>query len=703
MRIVPDSTVTLYGGVEIDNGEQLAFSSRSGQTAYFNSKLVRQSVPCTMVRKTGTLKLEVPGSVVSTCNYLSFVNPSFDNKTVYARIIDYDYINNECTEISYAIDYWQTWMFDVTYEESYIDREHLSEDEWDAAEANPYDPSIFEFRTDEGLPISKELEKLVYEIGSDSDSDGYRITRALASPYTSTGVLIKFNHVDLEKLDSGTTSPSNYPSKLLSAYLDTIFAQDLGFIHITSDMADYLNAKHNAFPSDFPFVATGDYMCNPTGWVNGDGNAIYPQKSSNYNPGCCVIYDQYGADEANNNGAMAQFFQMMTKWENVDGIIDMSIIPNDIMLLAGTTFDGTYFWEAGQSVPSDNVVNKKLMRYPYNYLRVMSPNGDVKEYQYEHFSSVVNGDGTLGFSLILDISDRPVLLVVPRGYKYTGLSELYGQNTNILEAIYFDQFPTMPYTIDAFTAQVAAVANSTIANRTFDAAADMAATDTSTNRVAQFIATAGSVLGQVTGLSDAMSGVRVNKQHTLFGDKTSVSGLEGAVLGIAQGVGAAASMYSRGASMEMDRQKFEQASDRWHGADLALGEAGSNAITTQWSLTKPAYACDKYEPSNGCGVSNFNKLSFCDIVLLRVSLSDEIKNVYDKYFTLYGYKSGRCGIPRVINYVTGDSDTPHWMSNGGKSITYIKTMDLKVIYSMLPVASYIKAMFDSGVRFIKGD
>ena len=150
MRLQPDSSITLYKDVDIDNDEQLVFKNRTNQTAYFQSKIHPNGAytPCTVVRKTGVLRVEKSMAIVSQCNYLSFVNPLIrhtqqgdtqygDNKTIYARIVDYDYVNNECTEISYVIDYWQTWMFDVTFQDSYIEREHLSQADWDKAAANP--------------------------------------------------------------------------------------------------------------------------------------------------------------------------------------------------------------------------------------------------------------------------------------------------------------------------------------------------------------------------------------------------------------------------------------------------------------------------------------------------------------------------------------------------------------------------------------
>lgn len=300
---------------------------------------------------------------------------------------------------------------------------------------------------------------------------------------------------------------------------------------------------------------------------------------------------------------------------------------------------------------------------------------------------------------LLDVTDRPVLILAPQGYKYTGLSNSYGADANINEAIYFDQFPTMPITIDAWTAQIAATANYTIGNKTIDNAADLASAGQHSDKWNEWINFAQGMFG---GAGGAVSGAKgISEDPGLVGG----SGL-GGMLSVGSALSGTGSLYNSQGDIQMARKKFEAASERWQTAESALTDAGNSKIAEQLRLTKPAFACDKYMPSNGIGVTNFNILAYCDLVFMRVKLSDEILRIYDNYFTHYGYTSGRCGIPRVINYCNGstnDSEIPHWLNVNGRPSTYIKTMDCKVIYSMVPVASYIKGMFDSGVRMIKGD
>lgn len=708
MQITPSSTITLYANVDIDNGEQLVFSTREKQVEYFTSKKVRDYVPCTMIRKNGAVRVEIAGSVVKTCNYLSFVNPAFDNKTVYARIIDYDYVNNECVDIAYYIDFWQTWMFDVQFEDMYIEREHLSQADYLKSVDNPYDPTIFEFRTNESLPVAKDLEKLNYTIGSSQVEDGYKLGDAVSNRVqgisNTVGALIKLAEIDFEKLDSGADPDLSRP---FVTYLRHIRTHTFSCYHLTQTMYDYLAGKYGTS------AATGVPAKNFTGsgWcLDGDSSQkLVPFFTSNFQPGCCWIYDQYGGEENMNgvgtNNYMSELLTILTRWEAVGQIISMNAIPNDIFILAGVQENGGAPLNMNQSTAKTkiSVDSKKLMRYPYSYLRVIAPNGDVKELHYEFFKAVQEGTDNCSIPVVLDVADQPTAIIVPENYRISGMANGANVNTNVLEGLLFAQFPSIPYTIDAYTAQVAANANSIIAGRTVDGAWQMAATDVATDQMSQGSKVLQSVAGLVKGGVDAASGVKVLKD--IMG-KTHVGGAAELGMAVFSSIASTSAMYAEGSSMEAARKQFENAEAMWKGAESALAGEDGNAIAANMRLTKPAYACDKYIPSNGVGTINFNKQAFCDIICLRVTLSADILAIYDKWFQHYGYTSGRCGIPRVIQFARGansDANLPHWTTVNNKPTTYIKTMDCKVIYSMVPVASFIKNMFDSGVRLIKGD
>jgi len=696
MRIVPDSTITLYTGVDIDNDEQLVFKNATNQAAYFHSKIHPQGVytPCTVVRKTGRLRVEKTGSIVSACNYLSFVNPSFDNKTIYARIIDYDYINNECTEISYVIDYWQTWMFDVTFQDMYIEREHLSQADWDKAEANPYDQSILEFKTSESLTVGRDVEKPFYEIGAGSAlEDGAFVGVRATQQYglnDGIGVLIVFSNINLKDLD--TSNPNNPPSIDLSTILKNVAytwsilnptyvrRSDLSAFSLTRETCTYLSTVDTGFSNVLDTSYSQPYQSTGDQW-DIDGHKAPFTSSRMKTPVNYVYYDPSQA------GSASSLLDWFTQVDKLDCILGVYGLPAGLMLLSGADVNSVGFRVEMATASGQNVVNKKLDLFPFSYYRLIAPNGDIKELRIEDFRTVQISDSNSIVGLSMDIVEKPNLLIAPVDYKAIGMSPhniMSGMNS--VEGMVFSQFPCLPYDIDGFKSQMAAIANSIIGNNTLEYSYDMQQQSLEGyGEIAQQIASAVEFIGSIPAQTS-----------------NPIAFIES----LGKMVKTGWDFMSGGAQHDINQGRRENEWGMNQDAYQVLSGNTNNAVYRNYEYTKPAYAANIYHPINGDGVLNYNINCFCDILFMRVSLHPQILAQYDQYFSNYGYSSGRCGIPRVINYVHGSNtatDVPHWQTLNGKQTTYIKTMDCKVIHSMLPVAQFIKAMFDKGVRMIQGD
>lgn len=677
MRIVPDSTVTLYGGVDIDTNEQLVFASKANQTAYFQSKIVRAATPCTVVKKTGRLRLEVAGSVIATCNYLSFVNPSFDNKIVYAAIIDYDYVNNECVEISYVIDFWQTWMFDVTFQDMYIEREHLSQADWTKAETNPYDPSILEFKTAESLPVSPDIEKPYYAYGTATTDDGVYIAKNIAQSLSSVsdenGVLLIFSDVSLANADANSGPGPNSPSGKLATLLNSIVyngsltRSGISFFKLSNKMYSYLHDNYSSLITARTEKCSGWYTGEPLGsnTINAPTSYVYIDTCDPTDPRSYIISSILG---------------WFTDNYSLNEILGIYPMPNGMMYMSTTmspsTSDAytiTLATSRGQSV-----TNKKLDLYPYSYIRMTSPNGDVCELDMGKFKSVQDNGDNFEIGVILDVVEKPNLIVAPVGYKASGAAPNGSTNMNVKEGLIFSQFPTLPYSIDAFRMQMASVVNNIIGNNTVDYSYDIQQKQ----------------LDIIKGYYGTLTGTLGAAGDMINGD-------------IGSGVGKAVDAVFSGTQTELNQKR---AQNEWSMSEdaykLLSGDTKDNAVLNNFKYSKPAYVANEYHQINGDGVTNFNRNSFMDILISKVTINPTILAQMDTYFSNYGYTSGRCGIPRVINYIHGSStttDVPHWQTLNGKPTTYIKTTDCRVTHSMRPVAMAIKGLLDSGIRMVKGD
>ena len=61
-------------------------------------------------------------------NYVMYKNTHYKDKWFYAYITNYVYVNDGMTELSIETDVFQTWQFAITYKNSFIEREHVSDD-----------------------------------------------------------------------------------------------------------------------------------------------------------------------------------------------------------------------------------------------------------------------------------------------------------------------------------------------------------------------------------------------------------------------------------------------------------------------------------------------------------------------------------------------------------------------------------------------
>lgn len=129
--IAPNTWITLCSNVPLDNSydHQLTFANVSAQRSYFLSKkVVELSANSYQRAMSNKLRIACTMAQAIQCNYLYFSNDSFENKWFYAFITGWEYINNVTTEITYEIDVFQTFWFDVDIKPSFVEREHSNTD-----------------------------------------------------------------------------------------------------------------------------------------------------------------------------------------------------------------------------------------------------------------------------------------------------------------------------------------------------------------------------------------------------------------------------------------------------------------------------------------------------------------------------------------------------------------------------------------------
>jgi hypothetical protein len=129
--IAPNSDVWLCRGVPLDSRSKYTYrpSSKNEQFEAFNAYSVYTLTAQSYIRHSNnTIRVAIAPDLLLTCNYMMFRNTSFGSKIFYAFITDVDYVNNETSLITYSIDNIQTYFFDVSFNASYIEREHCITD-----------------------------------------------------------------------------------------------------------------------------------------------------------------------------------------------------------------------------------------------------------------------------------------------------------------------------------------------------------------------------------------------------------------------------------------------------------------------------------------------------------------------------------------------------------------------------------------------
>ena len=747
MVIQPNSTVNLYSGVDIDmgSGVQIAFSSIANQRAYFNSKLAAPGVTCTVVKKTGRIRLEAAGTLVKNCNYISFVNPAFDNKTIYARILDYDYINNDCTEIVWQIDFWQTWMFEINFEESGIARQYLNEADYIKAVANPYDPSIYAFQTPEALPVNEGLEEYTYEYdssnsswlrtdpienntllctyGPDADEDLYNlksIITVIIAPFSTEDIHIYTGWEDLTDellfdLEGFVCQPN--ANTMWEGHNDNIGKYvTQGFIQ-------------SSFPHPY--------------WILGIPLGEFDAEEKEYTSG--GVTTKYCLGAFTGVTFLYKVINYLTSLQIDRNILSIHYMPDYMFRMGYAPLVGNitsetevesgydeHTYKAKTSYAARNNIYtgytpscQKLYTHPYSYLRLTNNVDERKEYQFERFSDVQSDAsatcdliGVAQFNVIPSVSIAPVDYKRHTGYgtamvaKYKEIEDnLIAEairykpnevgNVNFDERIDITSFPQVPVVTDNFLAHISSTYMGLVANNTSEAQE------------------------QRLYKSAYLDGKSLNMQLEAVGDlaigtvKTVVNTVEGgAVSGGASGIGAvsggasAIGVVSTVAGAWADRQMLESEKFKLQTEKDMLREASSfisnpTKDIPRFEDTKAAFAANIYRPGTVGGLPDYYLGNTIDFKLTYVKLRDAILEKYDKYFKTYGYNfGGVVDVPYVVKYtqgLTGDNNLPHWEQVGGKDSTYIKTYDCHCTHSMLPVAVAIEGMFNSGVRMLKGE
>lgn len=852
MYIAPNSTVKLYADIPITKGRQIAFSTKANQTAYFESKKIATYTPTTYCRPNEQLRIDssvLPFSTAMRINYLSFVNPDFENIIWYARVTSSDYLNNGCVLITFALDLFQTFLNDFSFETCLIDREQLSVTDYDKSVANPYDYEVIELQTTEDLPVPDFCYDFPAITGRNGVTGpkrthlpgGYEDTSAEKtadntmmytlvmscpiSTFTPTedssaqkklklpfGIDVTLPVDFFESPQSDPSIPS-YEGSFPEESMESMF-YEAGFFEArrqegTND--PHTDRDHIPIPTSKAYGsrarnikalgsngvidgidgAHADYPLTGVSWIcwpYSDGNVDESNNACGYDAG----FGCYGLKMNNvntqtlilatsNYNRMCNILNILAENDAVSSVNGCYMLPlsfltmihcqawndeikiNYTPLFSGNeqptsapnvppdfnTLDGnenqiTVFTENVHPLDFTQVQNKKLLTFPYQYIRVTDPSGIKKEYKFEDFPALQNnnsGDETtfnVKFTLLADLVLNPKIEMYPYLYKMdegTGdtVRMSFRKKLNVEERMEYTDIPQQSYMTDAFTAYCANTYRLEALNNTRNAlwSSQTGADGTAGNigeaakynagkkrgvlgGINELIGNSGGGLGNYTNPVTTGSDFNGEEYVQSFGLSTGAtlanSGQAlrtGARIGrnVANSFGPSGSANREVTADQMATSAENEIANlriRQSGLEWANGNYTESPYLAQ---AKSAFRVNNYHAGTGSGILPYFLGGF-KFTFDVMKLKPEFIEKYDNYFTNYGYNSTRVGIPHIETYLHGTKtgNAPKFLQNeDGYYVTYIKTLDCKISHYNKMIASFLEGLFDGGIQLIDGD
>lgn len=392
MAIQPDTELRLIKcPLTMDNKNQFTFATKQAQETYFKSLPYLEIEESYYQRKDNVIMFPAHIDEIIEYNYCMYKNNNYSNKWFYAFIINMEYKNDGTTMITIGTDVWQTWQFDITFNASFVEREHV------AVIDDTYNKNLEPENLEMGEPIIREINNLSWF------EPAYIIAYS-RNPYedgiSDTNIL---NNYEYNGIPSGiyyyACGINNFPLKLKQI-------NDLGL------------GQNIITCFSVPIVAINDF----TGYTHWSGNNNEKAK-----------WD-YSVLHAGNFG---------------DWLSDYTA-PYKTLGFSNPTYETTSDYNYGFEgyIPK----NKKLYHYPFCYLGINPPNGAQKIIKYEDL--VLNTQNNSELRFMCEINPNPTALIVPYKYKGSK-DVLGNSINAPSEAVAITGYPSISYITDYYNSWLA--------------------------------------------------------------------------------------------------------------------------------------------------------------------------------------------------------------------------------------------------------
>lgn len=462
----PNSELYLLSNVELDPDYNytLDFDNKQAQQAYFQNKVSNKlsiNEEYSFVRADESVKVQASIEDLDGVNYIMYKN---DTRWHYAFITKKEYVSTSVTRLLLKYDVYQTFMFDFSIEESFIDREH--QDRFYSSLSNP----LFSI-TPENIDIGQELfqkdVKVLKQVDR-TDVDMYWVmvvsTQGLTGgeAYSSTDPSTWYNQIATSLVQNGHNMgihaslipidrkdrwtkfvvPDQYGKdvELYSGILGTSTASEAVLslrvlpycplpFKITNITAS--GARHNTFRIEFE----SGYKLKPVNNIDpnfhyDENHIIAPLKASNTN---------WGGINLKNVGGYYLAFQ------EIDDTIEYKKIGN----ISRHSFGSLP--EMSQNNEKNIQYETKLFTYPYQYYEISDFRSDPIEIRNENLNSSCD----IYIKQALGVQQKTK--IYPNGYLGDNGKEICSINTGI------DELPLVTQAYTQYLSQSKASATTGVA------------------------------------------------------------------------------------------------------------------------------------------------------------------------------------------------------------------------------------------------
>lgn len=304
MYIAPNTQIYVLAAVPLDSTYEhtIYWSNANAQYSYMYSKskwgFDQQSYQ--RVRR-GFIRVNKKADDLYDCNYVMFQNTNFGNKWFYAFIKSVEYINNEVSEIEFVIDVMQTWAFDYTIMQCFVEREHTASD------------NLYEHLLEENLNLGSEYKcnrTDTYDMGAmavcalinkNTESGGAGSGRYINGVYTPLRVIAGIPANDPAAVDAvlnqfledEIVAVYEYPLKFGDASTTVPYSEQKVINKWQGTLDGYTprNRKLYSYPFNFLLVSNGSGQTGQFRWEYfGTTNATFVFRGVFVSTAACIGY-----------------------------------------------------------------------------------------------------------------------------------------------------------------------------------------------------------------------------------------------------------------------------------------------------------------------------------------------------------------------------------------------------------------------------